>query len=83
MACAIMREVLCVVRFQKISAPALKTCTRLMREGSELGKMCLSRALLDIHQSKPLTMIMKEPVELEPLRKIDEIRNISKKKKRA
>ena len=31
-------------------------------------------ALLDIHQSKPMRVNMKEPVELEPMKKIDEIR---------
>ena len=32
-------------------------------------------ALLDIHQSKPMRVNMKEPVELEPMKKIDEIRS--------
>ena len=36
-------------------------------------------ALLDIHQSKPMRVNIKEPVELEPMRKIGEIRIFSNK----
>ena len=36
-------------------------------------------ALLDIHQSEPMRVNMKEPVWLEPMKKIDEIRRFSNK----
>ena len=36
----------------------------MLREGSELAKTLLLQALLDIHQSKPILVNMKEPVEL-------------------
>ena len=36
-------------------------------------------ALLDIHQSKPMRVNMKEPMELEPMKKIDEIKKLSDK----
>ena len=39
-------------------------------------------ALLDIHQSKLMRENMKEPVELEPLKKIDEMRRFSNKEMR-
>ena len=39
-------------------------------------------ALLDINQSKPIRVNMKEPVELEPMWKIDEIRRFSNKELR-
>ena len=39
-------------------------------------------ALLDINQSKPIRLNMKEPVELEPMWKIDEIRRFSNKELR-
>ena len=45
----------------------------MLRESSELGNTLFLKALLGIHQSKPLRVNMKEPVELEHLRKIDEI----------
>ena len=35
-----------------------------------------------IHQSKPMRGNMKEPVELEPMKKIDEIRRFSNKEMR-
>ena len=37
---------------------------------------------LDIYQSKPMRVNMKEPVELEPMNKIDEIRRFSNKELR-
>ena len=52
---------------------ALNTCTKMLRESSELGNTLFLKALLGIHQSKPLRVNMKEPVELELLGKIDEI----------
>ena len=62
-----------------MSVPALNTCAKMLREGSEVAKILLLQALLDIHQSKPLRVNMKEPVELEPLEKIDEIQRFSNK----
>ena len=38
--------------------------------------------VLDIHQSKPMRVSMKEPVELEPMKKIDGIRRFSNKEMR-
>ena len=49
------------------------------REGSDLTKNLLSQALLDFHQSKPMRVNKEEPVELEPLKKIDKIRIFSNK----
>ena len=51
----------------------------LLREGDERAKALLLLALLDIHQSKSMRLNMKEPVELEPMRKINEIRRFSNK----
>ena len=48
-------------------------------EGDERAKALLLLALLDIHQSEPMRVNTKEPVELEPMKKIDEIRGFSKK----
>ena len=52
------------------------------REGDERTKALLLLALLDRYQSKPMRVNMKEPVELEPIKKIDEIRRFSNKKMR-
>ena len=78
-ACAKRRGALCFVRFmlEHMSVPALNTCGKMLRKSSVLAKTLLSKALLDIHQSKPMRANMKEPVELEPLKKIDEIRRFS------
>ena len=54
----------------------------MLREGDERVRALLLLALLDIHQSKPMKVNMKEPVEPEPMRKIDEIRRFSNKKLR-
>ena len=80
-ACAKRRDALCFIRFmiEKISVPALNTCVKMLRNGDELVRALLLLALLDIHQSKPMRVNMKEPVELEPMRKIDEIRRFSNK----
>ena len=51
----------------------------MLREGDERAKALLLLAFLDIHQSKPMRVNMKVPVELEPMKKIDEIRRFSKK----
>ena len=52
------------------------------REGDERTKALLLLALLDRYQSKPMRVNMKEPVELEPIKKIDEIRRFSNKEMR-
>ena len=80
-ACAKRRDALCFIRFmiEQISVPALSTCVMMLREGHERAKALLLLALLDMHQSKPMRVNMKKPVELEPMRKIDEIRRFSKK----
>ena len=74
--CAKRRDALCFIRFmtEQISVPVWNTCVKMLREGDERVKSLLLLALLDMHQSKPLRVNLKEPVELEPMRKIDEIR---------
>ena len=47
------------------SVPALSTCFKMLREGDERAKALFLLALLAIHQSKPMRLNMKEPVELE------------------
>ena len=83
-ACAKRREALCFIRFmiEQISVPALNTCVKMLREGDERAKALLLLALLDMQQSKPMRVNMKEPEELEPMRKIDEIRRFSNKELR-
>ena len=54
----------------------------MLREGDEQAKALLLLALLEMHQSKPMRVNMKEPEELEPMRKIDEIRRFSNKELR-
>ena len=83
-ACAKRRDALCFIRFmiEQISVPALITSVKMLREGDERAKALLLLALLDIHQSKPMRVNMKEPVELEPMKKIDEIRRFSNKEMR-
>ena len=80
-ACAKRRDALCFIRFmiEQISVPALNTCVKMLREGDERAKALLLLALLDMQQSKPMRVNMKEPEELEPMRKIDEIRRFSNK----
>ena len=75
------RDALCVIRFmiEQISVPALNTCVKMLREGDARVKALLLLALLDMHQSKPMRVNMKEP---EPMRKIDEIRRFSNKELR-
>ena len=60
----------------------MNTCINMLGEGDERAKALLLLALLDIHQSKPMRVNMKEPVELEPMKKIDEIRRFSNKEMR-
>ena len=62
--------------------PALNTCVKTLKEGDERANALLLLALLDMHQSKPMRVNMKEPEELEPMKKIDEIRRFSKKELR-
>ena len=83
-ACAKRRDALCFIRFmiEQISVPALNTCVKMLIEGDERVRALLLLALLDILQSKPMRVNMKEPVELEPMRKIDEIRRFSNKELR-
>ena len=83
-ACAKRRDALCFIRFmiEQISVPALNTCVKMLREGDERPKASLLLALLDMQQSKPMRVNMKEPEELEPMRKIDEIRRFSNKELR-
>ena len=80
-ACAKRRDALCFIRFliEQISVPALNTCVKMLREGDERVKALLLLALLDMHQSRPMRVKLKEPEELEPMRNIDEIRRFSNK----
>ena len=64
---------------EQISVPALNTCVKMLREGAERAKALLLLALPDMQQSKPMRLNMKEPEELEPMRKIVEIRRFSNK----
>ena len=83
-ACAKRRDALCFIRFliEQISVPALDTCVKKLREGDERVKALLLLALLDMHQSKPMRVNMKELEELEPMRKLDEIKRFSNKELR-
>ena len=49
----------------------------MLREGDERAKALLLLALLDIYQSKPMRVNMKESVELESMKKTDEKRRLS------
>ena len=62
--------------------PALNFCVKMPKEGDERAKNLLLLALWDIHQSKPMRVNMKEPVELEPMKEIDKIRIFSNKEMR-
>ena len=70
-ACAKRRDALCFIRLmiEQTSVPALNTCIKMLREGDERAKAFLLLARLDIRQSKPMRVNMKEPVELEPMRR--------------
>ena len=83
-ACAKRRDALCFIRFliEQISVPALNTCVKMLSEGDERTKALFLLALLDMQQSKPMRVNMKEPEELEPMKKIDEIRRFSNKELR-
>ena len=54
----------------------------MLKEVDERAKALLLLALMDIHQSKPMQVNIREPVELEPMKKIDEIRRFSNKEMR-
>ena len=84
LACAKRTDALCFIRLmiEQISVPALNTCVEMLRDGDERVKSLLLLSLLDLHQSKPMRVNMKEPVELEPMKKIDEIRRFSNKELR-
>ena len=62
--------------------PELNTCVKMLKEVDERAKALLLLALMDIHQSKPMQVNIREPVELEPMKKIDEIRRFSNKEMR-
>ena len=64
---------------EQISVRALNTCVKMLREGDARAKAVLLLAFLDIYHSKPLRVNMKEPVELQPMKKIDEIRTFLNK----
>ena len=64
---------------EQISVPALSTCVKMLREDDERAIALLLLALLDIYQSKPMRVNMKETAELEPMKKIYEIRRFSNK----
>ena len=78
-ACAKRRDALCFIRFliEQISVPALNTCVKMLKEGDERAKALILLALLNMHQSKLMRVNMKEPEELEPMRKIDDVRRFS------
>ena len=82
--CAKRRDTLCFIRFliEQISVPALNTCVKMLREGDERAKALLLLALLEMHQSKPMRVNIKEREALEPMRKIDKIRRFSNKELR-
>ena len=83
-ACAKRRDALCFIRFmsEQISVPALNNCVKMLREDDERAKALLLLALLDIHQRKPMQVNLKKPIELEPIKKINEIRRFSNKELR-
>ena len=83
-ACTKRRDALRFFRFmlEQTPVPALNTCVKMLREGDERVKALLLLARLDIHQSKPMRVNMKEPVELETMKKIDEIWSFSNKELR-
>ena len=56
-------------------------CKKKLKEGSDLAKTLLLRALLDIHQSKPMRVNLKEPVGLGLLKNIEEIRRFLNKER--
>ena len=60
----------------------MKTCERMLRKGSDDGKTFFIQALLDVRQSKPIGVNMREPIELEPMRKMVAIRRFYNKELR-
>ena len=62
--------------------PALNTCVKMLKASDERAKALLLLVRLDKHQSKPVRVNMKEPVELEPMRKKYELRIFSNKELR-
>ena len=61
-ACAKRRHALCFIRLmiEQISVPALNTCVKMLKEGDERAKVLLLLALLEMHQSKPMRVNMRE-----------------------
>ena len=59
-ACVKRRDAGCFVRFflEQVSAPALNTCARLFEEGSDPERKLLLQALVDIHKSVQLIIII-------------------------
>ena len=84
MACAKQRDALCFVRFmlEQILMPAVNTCVKMLKEGDEKAKALLLLDLLDIYQSIPMRVKMKETLELEPMKKIYEMRRFLNKELR-
>ena len=84
-ACAKRRDALCFIRFliEQISVPALNTCVKMLRESDERAKALLLLALLDMQQSKPMRVNMKEPEELELRRFSNKELRLTKESKRA
>ena len=82
--CAKRRDALFFIRFmiEQISVPALNTCVKMLRKCDERAEASLLLALLDMHPSKPMGVNLKEPEELEPMRRIAEIRRFSNKELR-
>ena len=78
------RDALCFLRFmlEQMSVPALNNCAKMLREDSDLAKTMLLQLLSDIHQSKPMKAYMEKPVELQSLKKIDQVRRFSNKELR-
>ena len=78
------RDALCFLGFmiEQLSVPALSTCVKMLREGDERAKALLLQAFLGIRHSKPMRVNIKEPLELEPMKKIDEITRLSNKEMR-
>ena len=61
MACAKRRAALCFIRFmlEQMSAPALSTCSKVIKEGCEPKQTLLLQAPVDVNQSKLLRVNVK------------------------
>ena len=47
---------------EQLSMPAFNTCVNIMKEGDKKAKALVLLDILDIYQSKPMRVTMKEPV---------------------